>query len=409
MYERVNWIDHLMENLYMPLELTVDEENETLIVGEQDPLIFQQGTPLDAEHLNRMDAGIFQLDTNISAIQSQLADLNAKYNALAEQVRAEGTVIPATAAQVSAPNGVELTGAGDTAQIFARLTPANSTDTVTWSSSNEAVAIVTPDMSSGSSGAGSTSAMITAVGPGTATITATTSSGVIASTTITVGADSGQTDLPIQSYNNVVRMDFANFSEGDNRAWTVLVNSLVEYVTFTSSNNDIAKPESAAAATTAESVTVAAVNGKARCYIFPRSSGSCTVTATTDTGHSVTLTVTASQVTVSEMLFAMEGQSTAITGISVRRGSPFSLDVLMLPKNNTDTVDSWVSNVVIGGNKAPFSITKISQEEITDSQYRRVRVKYRAGQSSDTGTGTFIVNAKTTSHGVKEVVVQVAG
>ena len=79
------------------------------------------------------------------------------------------------------PTGLELsqktaTGAvGATRQITATIEPADADDkTVTWSSSNEAVATVDGN------------GLITFIGEGTATITAKTSNGIEATVTVTV-------------------------------------------------------------------------------------------------------------------------------------------------------------------------------------------------------------------------------
>ncbi|MDE6050020.1 MAG: Ig-like domain-containing protein [Paramuribaculum sp.] len=71
---------------------------------------------------------------------------------------------------------LELTE-GETATLKAIITPENATDkTVTWSSSNEAVATV------------SATGLVTAIKAGTATITASTANGLTATCTVTVKA-----------------------------------------------------------------------------------------------------------------------------------------------------------------------------------------------------------------------------
>ena len=84
-------------------------------------------------------------------------------------------VVDPTAAQtVTINNAPAQLPLGTSAQLSAVLTPAESTDSITWSSSDSAVLYV------------SDKGMVTAVGDGSATITATASSGVAATAEITV-------------------------------------------------------------------------------------------------------------------------------------------------------------------------------------------------------------------------------
>lgn len=84
-------------------------------------------------------------------------------------------VVDPTAAQtVTINNAPAQLPLGTSAQLSAVLTPADSTDSITWSSSDSAVLYV------------SDKGVVTAVGDGSATITATASSGVAATAEITV-------------------------------------------------------------------------------------------------------------------------------------------------------------------------------------------------------------------------------
>lgn len=67
--------------------------------------------------------------------------------------------VPCTALALD-ESTLELTGAGSTATLTATPTPGNTTDTITWASSNESVATVS-------------NGIVTSVGVGSATITAT--------------------------------------------------------------------------------------------------------------------------------------------------------------------------------------------------------------------------------------------
>jgi len=93
-----------------------------------------------------------------------------------------GTSIPATAIALS-PTSATL-AVGTTKAITATLTPSNSTDSIVWTSSNNAVATVT------------TKGIITGASAGTAIITATTTSGKTATVVVTItAASSGSTSI----------------------------------------------------------------------------------------------------------------------------------------------------------------------------------------------------------------------
>ncbi|MCC6243427.1 MAG: Ig-like domain-containing protein [Gemmatimonadaceae bacterium] len=83
---------------------------------------------------------------------------------------------PAVTAVTVAPGAVPLQGVGATATVTAALTPSTASATITWTSSNVAIATV--------AGSGS-SAVVTGVAAGSATITAT-ASGIAGSTVATV-------------------------------------------------------------------------------------------------------------------------------------------------------------------------------------------------------------------------------
>lgn len=95
-------------------------------------------------------------------------------------------VVPVTAGVVLNPNTLTLTE-GDTAQINATLTPEDAVDTLTWSSSDEKVAVVDE------------TGKVTAIAAGKATIRATTSNGKSAVCEVNVTAKESDitVDVPI--------------------------------------------------------------------------------------------------------------------------------------------------------------------------------------------------------------------
>lgn len=114
--------------------------------------------------------GAFAPDTNIQ--RSEVATIVVRMADPSQRERFT-LAVPATGISLSLTN-MQL-NAGKTASLTATVTPADATDkTVTWSSSNTAVATV------------SASGVVTGVSQGTAVITAKTSNGLTATCTVTV-------------------------------------------------------------------------------------------------------------------------------------------------------------------------------------------------------------------------------
>lgn len=153
---------------------------------------------------------------------------------------------------------------GSTTQLTATITPDNATDkSVTWSSSDEAVATVNAD------------GLVTAVAPGTATITATTSNGLKATCAVTVKAK------VIDVASITLNMDQAELVEGTTAQLIATVspdNATDKSVTWSSSDEVVATVDA---------------NG----LVTGVAAGSATITATTANGLKATcaVTVTAKQ------------------------------------------------------------------------------------------------------------------
>ena len=94
------------------------------------------------------------------------------YNGKKASVKVKVVSIPATKVRVTAP--ARRVKVGKALQLSAKLTPSNSTDSVTWKSSNKKIARV------------SKTGKVTGIKPGTVTITATASSGKKASVKLKV-------------------------------------------------------------------------------------------------------------------------------------------------------------------------------------------------------------------------------
>lgn len=159
----------------------------------------------------------------------------------------------ATSVSVS-PTNLELTE-GDMRYLNATVYPTTANQSVTWSSSNSAVATV------------SSSGRVTAVAVGTCTIKATTSNNRTASATVKV--------LPkkVNPTSIVLSKESVEIDEGDTTAFTatVLPSNATTNISWSSSNNSVA------------TVKDGVISGL--------SAGECTITAITDNGLSATVYV----------------------------------------------------------------------------------------------------------------------
>ena len=197
---------------------------------------------------------------------------------------------------------------GDTAALTATVAPENATDkTVTWKSSDEAVATVAED------------GTVTAVAPGTATLTVTTTDGEKTATcAVTVAAKV----YPVESVS--VDKETLEIVEGDTAALTATVapeNATDKTVTWKSSDE--------AVATVAEDGTVTAV-----------APGTATITVTTTDGEK---TATCA-VTVAAKVYPVESVSVDKETLELVEGDEAALTATVAPENATDKTIAWKSS-----------------------------------------------------------------
>ncbi len=203
---------------------------------------------------------------------------------------------PATAVEIGAAS-LELEK-GSTHKLSASLTPSNSTDSVTWASSDTSVVTV------------SQSGLITAVGTGKATVTATASSGKKDSVAVTVTSRCTDIIIPEDSISmklmggsHTVNAQYAPIDCTDEIIWSIDGNA----------------------------VSIAP-NG-ASCVLTSKSVGTATLTVTCG-NYSDSVTVT-----VYNAITALELPSTA----SVINGGKLRLDPTVTPEG-ADSVLTWTSS-----------------------------------------------------------------
>ena len=230
--------------------------------------------------------------------------------------------------------GEDLTlNVGETKTIAVTVTPANSTDKLTWSSSNAEIATVDSE------------GKITAVKAGEATVTVTTESGKSASLKVTV----------LQPASEIV-IDFAasgiegedltlNVGETKTIAVTVTPANSTDKLTWSSSNAEIATVDA---------------EGK----ITAVKAGEATVTVTTESGKSASLKVTvlqpASEIVIDFAASGIEGED-----LTLNVGETKTIAVTVTPANSTDKLSWSSSNTEIATVDAEGKITAIKAGEAT--------------------------------------------
>ena len=198
---------------------------------------------------------------------------------------------------------------GNTHKLTATVLPENTTDSksVSWSSSNEAVATVSED------------GTITAKSVGTAVITATSENGKTASCAITVS----KKEIPIVDV--ALNRTSATITEGDilNLTATVLPENTTESknIGWSSSNNDIATVDS---------------TGK----VTAKKTGTVVITATSSNGKtaSCTITVEKKEIPITEVVLNK-------TSAAIDEGETIRLIATVYPENTTNGKSiKWSSN-----------------------------------------------------------------
>ena len=198
---------------------------------------------------------------------------------------------------------------GNTHKLTATVLPENTTDSksVSWSSSNEAVATVSED------------GTITAKSVGTAVITATSSNGKTAGCTVTVS----KKEIPITEVH--LDKSSATLTEGDSTTLvaTVLPENTTDGKSIKWSSSNVA-------------VATVDLMGK----VTAKSAGTAIITATSENGKTASCAITVEKklIPITEVL--IDKSSATLT-----EGDSTTLTATVLPENTTDRKDiSWSSS-----------------------------------------------------------------
>lgn len=190
------------------------------------------------------------------------------------------------------------------------ITPVDSTDTITWSSSNEAVVSVT--------NSNSQSVTIKAVAAGTAVLTGTTSSGIGASITVTVPVP--QIKVNGITVDKEVTLNVGGVHQLNPQLTPANANESVTF-TYTTSKADVATVDA---------------NGLIRA-VGP---GSASIQAKTSTGKTANCSVTVKSPAKKVTLLV---NKPSFKKIYMAKGQNVTLKAKMTPENTTDTI-TWKSN-----------------------------------------------------------------
>ncbi len=194
---------------------------------------------------------------------------------------------------------------GETNTLTATVLPTTAETTLTWSSSNSAVATV------------SAAGVITAISEGTATITVSTSNGLTATCNVNVGPKS----VAVESITlDKTTMEVFTGEQFTLAATILPTNATDKTVAWSSSNTSIA--------TVSDNGVVTSI-----------SSGTATITATSSNGLKAECIVT-----VKEKIIVVESVVLNRTSVVTTAGEQFTLTATVLPENATDKTIVWSSN-----------------------------------------------------------------
>lgn len=233
---------------------------------------------------------------------------------------------------------------GKTYTLTPELTPSNSTDTVTWSSSNTKVAKV------------SSKGVVTGVAKGTATITAKTTSGKTAVCKVTVKTAATKVTLSKTSVT-------VNKGKTYTLKATMSPSDTNDSLQWSSSNSKVAKVSASGV-----------VTGVAK--------GSATITVKTGSGKTavckVTVKIPSTKVSLNK------------TSISVNKGKTYSLKGTLSPSDSTDSLKWSSSNTKIAKVSSSGIVTGIEKGSAT------ITVKATSGKTASCKVTVKIPSAKVT-------------
>ena len=250
------------------------------------------------------------------------------YDQATRKVTAKKITIPATAIKLSATK--KTLNKGKTFTLKATLTPADSTNSVKWTTSNKKVATVT-------------AGKVTAVGKGTATITATTTSGKKATCKVTVKVPSTKVKLNVSKKT-------VNKGNTYTLKATLTPSDSTDTLTWTTSNKKVATVDK---------------NGK----VTAVKKGTATITVKTESGKTAKCKVTVRVIKSTKVKLDA-------TKKTIKVGKTATLKAKMTPTNSTDTL-KWTSS-----NKKVATVDKNGKVYAVKKGTATITVKTESGKKA---------------------------
>ena len=251
--------------------------------------------------------------------------------------------LPVDAEKISLNTTVLTLTKGNTYKLYATISPTNTTDkSLTWSTSNSAVATVSKGT-------------VTAKAGGTATITAKTASGVTAKCQVTVNAPATAIKLNLSSVTITAGTSYKIYA-------TIEPSDATDKTVYWSSSNT----------TVAGMASGGVINAK--------TAGTATITASTKNGKTATCKVTVAPVAKSIKL--------NLSSVTMTAGTTYKLYATISPSNVIDKTVYWSSgNTSVAGMgaggvinaKAPGTATITAKTKNGKSTTCKVTVKASKG------------------------------
>lgn len=227
--------------------------------------------------------------------------------------------VPATSIKLSSDS--VTVAVGEKATIKATLEPKNTTDKVTWSSSDNGIVTVTEE------------GIVTGIKSGTAYVTAEVNSSVIASVFVTVKeASRSSTPAPQRPSQSTINPTSIKLDKtSDNVKIGAKIRLKATVIPNNASNTSVTWSSS--------DVNIATVNGG---EVTGKKLGAVTITAKTHNGKTATARITV--ISGSSTTIPATGITVSPTSTSVKVGSTVTISASITPNNATERMITWTSS-----------------------------------------------------------------
>ncbi|MCR5625086.1 MAG: Ig-like domain-containing protein, partial [Lachnospiraceae bacterium] len=318
-------------------EITLNASKRSLVEGNTANLSATSILPSNATNKtitwSSSDENVATVDSNgkVTAVKEGEAVITAKAgNAEATcTINVEAKEIVATDITLTSTTGSQEVDINGTLQLKAATDPENTTDTITWISSDETIATVD-------------NGIVTALSSGTVTITAKANNNVYTTITITVTEEEAVVEAESVSLSNK-NITINNGAETSLTATVYPEDAVDKSVTFTSSDANVVKVTD---------------NGDGTAKLTATGKGTATVTAKTANGKTATCNVTVNEPVEN---VTIEQESVTLLIKDGNYGSE-TLKTSVLPENASDqTLTFTSSNTKVAKVDSEGNVTAVSR------------------------------------------------